>query len=62
MLPEPIKEPTEKKRGRTAGEGTLEAREMVNSGAFERLLATASISEVCKARILKAVKFNLGIK
>jgi len=49
-------------KGRKAEAGTLEAREYVNSGAFEKLLDTTQISPEGKARLLKAVKFSLGIK
>lgn len=53
----------EKRRGRSAGPGTEEARTYVNSGNFEKLLSSeTTLSAEAKIRILKAVKASLGIK
>jgi hypothetical protein len=48
-------------RGRKADKGTYEAREFVNSGKFDLLLG-GDMSEDCQQRLIKAVKFGLGIK
>lgn len=57
-----------KQRGRKAGTGTLEAREFVKTGQLEKVLkdpalvADSSLTEEGAKRIIKAVKFGLGIK
>jgi len=50
------------KRGRQAEAGTYEAREFVSQGNVEKLLEPLTISAEAKARILKAIKFGLGVK
>lgn len=53
----------EKKRGRKAGVGTLEAREYVLNNGLDTLLESVNdLSLEAKNRIVKAVKFGLGIK
>ena len=53
----------EKQRGRKAGAGTLEARDYVNTGGLDRLLADErDLTNAGASRIVKAVKFGLGIK
>jgi len=49
-------------KGRKAEAGTYEAREFVKAGNIEKLLEPCVISQEAKARILKAVKFGLGVK
>lgn len=55
-------------KGRKAEAGTLEAREFVNNGRFLEVLTDGTkskeyrLSDEARARILKAVKFSLGIK
>lgn len=52
-----------KQRGRKAGAGTVEAREYVESGALEQLLTVQKeLSYDCLIRLVKAVRFGLGIK
>ena len=56
-----------KKRGRKAEAGTYEAREYVRAGNLDEVLkdqalVAGELSEEAKARIIKAVKFGLGIK
>jgi len=53
------------KKGRKALAGTYEARDYVNKGHFVEFLKGNSkniASEICIERIVKAVKFGLGIK
>ena len=49
-------------RGRRAGEGTIEAKELVTNGGLEEMLLNANVKEVVLKRVMKAVKFGLGIK
>jgi len=54
---------TEKKRGRKAGVGTTEAKKYVNEGLLDTLLEEVKdLSNEGRIRIIKAVKFGLGIK
>lgn len=49
-------------RGRKPDEGTLEAKELVIKGGLEEMLLNANVKEVVLKRVMKAVKFGLGIK
>ncbi|MFA5048564.1 MAG: hypothetical protein WC516_06090 [Patescibacteria group bacterium] len=49
-------------KGRKPSQELKEAREVVLSGQLEVVLADLQASENAKVRILKAVKFGLGIK
>ena len=49
-------------KGRKAQAGTLEARKFVIDGNIEKFLETQQISADCKTRLLKAIKFGLGVK
>jgi len=52
-----------KQRGRKAGAGTQEAKDFVVRGKLDRFFADRKdISDEGVARIMKAVKFGLGIK
>ena len=52
-----------KQRGRKAGAGTHEARKYVQEGGLDVLLAEVKdLSPEAVARIIKAVRFGLGIK
>ncbi len=49
-------------KGRKPSQELKEAREVVLSGQLEVVLADLQASENAKVRIIKAVKFGLGIK
>jgi len=52
-----------KQKGRKAEAGTYEAREYVQKGFLDRLLADeTNLTDAGAFRIIKAVKFGLGIK
>ena len=56
-------EEQKKSRGRKASVETIEARKYVNEGHLENLLKASEVnlSEAGTTRLLKAVKFGLGI-
>lgn len=49
-------------RGRKADAGTYEAREYIKSGKMAEVVEKLEIGADAKVRIMKAVKFGLGIK
>lgn len=49
-------------KGRKPSQSLKEAREVVTSGQLEVVINDLQTSEVVKERIIKAVKFGLGIK
>ena len=54
-----------KKRGRKALAGTYEARDYVNEGHLNEALTDINAQELsneARKRIIKAIKFGLGIK
>ena len=49
-------------KGRKALPGTYEARDFVNSIAFKDWIDCLRLQPDAKTRIIKAIKFGLGIK
>lgn len=49
-------------KGRKPSQSLKEAREVVTSGQLEAVIADLQVTDAVKERIVKAVKFGLGIK
>lgn len=49
-------------RGRKAMPGTVEAKAYVNTPEFVEVVASMKVSKEAQDRILKAIKFALGVK